>query len=60
MTDYEFLKAAAQDVYRQADEGYEVELTPELADAMGVVVEDAIDADDIDDEPLNESEVSNG
>lgn len=58
MTDYDDIKAAAHDVYMQAAEGYEVELSPELADAMGVYIEDAITEEDIDEGYL--SEVGNG
>lgn len=44
----EELEAMAKDAFLQAQDGYDVELDPDLADYMGAFVEDAISADEID------------
>ena len=48
ITDEELMREKAKDAFLQAQAGYDVELDPELADAMGAFEEDAISADEID------------
>lgn len=45
--DIKTLNAIAADVFDQAAQGYEVELDPDLADALGAFEEKAITEDDI-------------
>ena len=61
MNNNEIFLEAARKAFEQASEGYEVELTEELADAMGAYVEDAITEDDLDDVfDVENEEVSDG
>lgn len=41
------LNAVASDVFLQAEQGLAMELDPELADAMGAFVEDAVSLADL-------------
>lgn len=45
--DKETLDAIASDAFLQARQGFAVELDPELADAMGAFVEDAVSLNDV-------------
>lgn len=48
--DKETINAIATDVFLQAKEGLEVELDPEVADALGAFEEDAVTSDDLDED----------
>ncbi len=56
MEDKDYLLAAAREVQLQAEEGYAVELDPELADAMGVFEETAVSAEDVEADILSRRE----
>lgn len=45
--DKEYANAAARDAFLQAEDGFAVELDPELADALGVFTEEALTLQDI-------------
>lgn len=45
--DKEYANAAARDAFWQAEDGFAVELDPELADAMGAFTEEALTLQDI-------------
>lgn len=45
--DKHYANAAARDAFLQAEDGYAVELDPELAEAMGAFTEDALTLQDI-------------
>lgn len=45
--DKEYANAAARDAFLQAEDGFAVELDPELADAMGAFTEEALTLQDI-------------
>ena len=48
--DKETLDSIATDAYLQAEEGYAVELDPEVAEAMGAFQEDALTLKDIEED----------
>lgn len=43
----EYANAAARDAFLQAEDGFAVELDPELADALGAFTEEALTLQDI-------------
>lgn len=45
--DKEYANAAARDAFLQAEDGFAVELDPELADALGAFTEEALTLQDI-------------
>ena len=45
--DKEYANAAARDAFLQAEDGFAVELDPELADALGAFAEEALTLQDI-------------
>lgn len=45
--DKEYANAAARDAFLQAEDGFAVELNPELADALGAFTEEALTLQDI-------------
>ena len=45
--DKEYANAAARDAFLQAEDGFAVELDPDLADALGAFTEEALTLQDI-------------
>ena len=45
--DKEYANAAARDAFLQAEDGFAVDLDPELADALGAFTEEALTLQDI-------------